>query len=186
MQGAEEPDDAALVLRSRAGDRGADEAIYRRHVRYIGAIAIRLCASRQDAEDIVQDTFALALASLDQLREPAALRGWLARIAVSRCQRAMRRRRLLRFVGLDDGGADAPLHALCARDAPPEVHAELRRVETALSRASSDERAAWVLHRVNGETLESTASLCGCSLATAKRRIAAAEARVARTLGSEL
>lgn len=176
-------DDAALVLRARGGDRVAEETIYRRHVRYIAAIALRLSARRQDAEDIVQDTFALALSSLDQLREPAALRGWLARIAVSRCQRAIRRRRVLRFVGLDDGADDAPLHTLCAHDAPADVRAELAGVESARARASADERAAWVLHRVNGETLEAVAALCACSLATVKRRVAAAEARIARTLG---
>ena len=36
-------------------------------------------------------------------------------------------------------------------------------------------RVAWTLNYVEGETLEEVARLCGCSLATAKRRIAAAQ-----------
>lgn len=177
-------DDAALVLRARAGDALAEEAIFRRHVRYVGSIALRLCGRQQDAEDIVQDTFALALSRLDQLREPGALRVWLARIAVSFAKRVIRRRRILSFVGLDDG--DGAAASLCATDAPPEVRAELALVQRALARASAEERAAWWLHRVDGETLEATAEVCGCSLATVKRRLAAAEARIAKDLADEV
>ncbi|MFO0628597.1 MAG: RNA polymerase sigma factor [Polyangiales bacterium] len=176
-------DDAELVLRARAGDARAEEAIYRRHVRYLGSIALRLCGRQQDAEDIVQETFALALPRLDQLREPGALRVWLARVAVSQARRLLRRRRILRFVGLHDD--DVPADSLCVADAPPEVRAELARVQAVLAAASPDERAAWWLHRVDGETLEATAEICDCSLATVKRRVAAAEARLARAIAQE-
>jgi len=182
----DETDDASLLVRARAGDRRAEEAIYRRHVRYVGAVALHVCGRHQDAEDIVQETFTLALSRLDQLREPAALRGWLARIAVSLCQRRVRRRKLLRFVGLDDGADDAPLHRLCAHDAGPDVRAELARVSAVLAKASDGERLAWVLHRVEGETLESVAAMCDCSLATVKRRVAAVTERLSRALGEEL
>jgi RNA polymerase sigma-70 factor (ECF subfamily) len=176
-------DDAELVLRARAGDPRAGEAIYRRHVRYLGSIALRLCGRQQDAEDIVQETFALALPRLDQLREPGALRVWLARVAVSQARRLLRRRRILSFVGLHDDAV--PADSLCAVDAPPEVRAELAQVQAVLATASPDERAAWWLHRVDGETLEATAEICDCSLATVKRRVAAAEARLARALAQE-
>lgn len=178
-------DDAVLLDRARAGDRAAEELIYRRHVRYVGAVALHVCGRHQDAEDIVQETFTLALSRLDQLREPAAMRGWLARIAVSLCQRRVRRRKLLRFVGLDDGADDAPLHHLCAHDAAPDVRAELARVQSVLAAAPDGERVAWLLHRVEGETLESVASMCGCSLATVKRRVAAVSERLQRALGEE-
>lgn len=174
-------DDAELVRGALSGDARAEAAIYRRHVRYVGSLALRLCGREQDAEDIVQDTFALALSRLGQLREPGALRVWLARIAVTQAQRLLRRRRLLRVVGLDEGdGASDPL---CASDAPPDVRAELARVQRALGNASAEERAAWWLHRVDGETLEATAQICDCSLATVKRRVAAAEARLSKDLG---
>jgi RNA polymerase sigma-70 factor (ECF subfamily) len=176
-------DDAELVLRARAGDPRAEEAIYRRHVRYLGSIALRLCGRQQDAEDIVQETFALALPRLDQLREPGALRVWLARVAVSQARRLLRRRRILSFVGLHDDSV--PSDSLCVADAPPEVRAELAQVQAVLATASPEERAAWWLHRVDGETLEATAEICDCSLATVKRRVAAAEARLARALAQE-
>jgi RNA polymerase sigma-70 factor (ECF subfamily) len=55
----------------------------------------------------------------------------------------------------------------------------LAKVYAVLDALPSDERVAWSLRHVEGERLERVAELCGCSLATAKRRIAAAHQRIA-------
>ncbi len=175
-------DDGELVLRARAGDRTAGAQIFRRHARTIANVAARLTGSRADADDIVQDTFVTALEQLDELRDPDALRAWLTRIAVNRAQKRLRRRRLLRWLGLDRGDDDASLDQLAARDASPDARAELARIARVLDRCDADERVAWMLHRVEGETLEASAAACGCSLATVKRRIAAVEHTLDRAL----
>jgi RNA polymerase sigma-70 factor (ECF subfamily) len=41
-----------------------------------------------------------------------------------------------------------------------------------------EQRLAWTLRHIEGERLEDVAARCGCSLATAKRRIAAAHAHL--------
>ncbi len=175
-------DDRDLVVRAVAGDHVAEALIYRRHAKALANLAARLTGSRADAEDIVQETFTAALEHLSELRDPAALRSWLTRIAVSHSQRRLRRRRQLRWLGLDRGGEDLGLDALASPDASPETRCELSRVAAVLAGAPEPERVAWTLHRVEGETLESAASLCGCSLATVKRRVAAVEARLAKRL----
>ena len=50
----------------------------------------------------------------------------------------------------------------------------LARVYRVLEGMPANQRIAWALRHIEGEPLESVASLCGCSLATAKRRILAA------------
>ena len=52
-----------------------------------------------------------------------------------------------------------------------------------LDTLSTEERLAWTLRHLEGEQLERVAELCGCSLATAKRRIAAAHAVMGGELG---
>jgi RNA polymerase sigma-70 factor (ECF subfamily) len=47
----------------------------------------------------------------------------------------------------------------------------LTRLYAVLDELPASDRTAWVLHRVEGETLPEVARLCGCSLATVKRRI---------------
>ena len=86
--------DAELVERALAGDGWAEEMIYRRHVATVASAARRLLRDGSEAADVVQETFLIAFEKLSTLAEPSALRGWLARIAVSRVHRRWRWRRI--------------------------------------------------------------------------------------------
>jgi RNA polymerase sigma-70 factor (ECF subfamily) len=61
----------------------------------------------------------------------------------------------------------------------------LGRVYTLLEHLPVDARIAWTLRQVEGEQLEAVAAICGCSLATAKRRIGAVQAKIDEVLGHE-
>jgi RNA polymerase sigma-70 factor (ECF subfamily) len=176
----EHAEDATLVACALRGDRVAEAQIYRRHARALGNLAARLLGSRTDAEDVVQETFVTALERLGDLRDPACLRPWLTRITVTLAQKRLRRRRLLRWLGLDRTESDLPLDAMADEAMPVDRRAELARIAAVLETVPAPERVAWTLHRVEGETLETVAATCGCSLATVKRRIAAVEARLGR------
>lgn len=172
--------DAELVARALVGDRWSRDVLYRRHVRYLLAIATRLLASRGEGEEVVQDTFVVAFEKLETLRDPAALRPWLARITVTLVQRRMRKDRLLRFLGLDRGLDDATLDSLAASTLRPDDRAELALADRVLRRLPTKKRIAWMLRRVEGLPLGEVASACDCSLATVKRQIADADVEMAR------
>jgi len=170
-------DDLALVERACSGDRDAEAAIYRRHVPYIAGLATRLLASATEAEDVVQDTFIIAFADLARKGTITALRPWLARIAVSQVHRRFRRRKLLRLLGIDRA-EPAQLDAIASPETSPEVRAQLAALGRVLESLPPAQRIAWSLRCIEGATLDEVAAACGCSLATAKRRIAAAWERV--------
>jgi RNA polymerase sigma-70 factor (ECF subfamily) len=178
LPAAEGVSDKSLVERAKGGDRWAEEVIYRRYVGYIAGLALRLLRSRSEMEDVVQETFARALEKLGSLRDGDALRGWLAQIAVGQVRRRYRRRRLLALLGLDRTEEDAPLDALASEGQSAEVLAELAKLDRMLQTLPVEQRIAWMLRYAEGESLDDVARACACSLATAKRRIAAAEARV--------
>ena len=178
------PSDAELVRRACDGDRWAEEAIYRRYVQYVASVAARALRSPQDTRDVVQETFVAAFEQLPSLRDGAALRVWLARIAVSLARRRDRFRSWLgwfRSNPVDE--QDCP--ELTDPRVGPEVAAELALLDIALRSVPCEARIAWVLHRVQGETIEDVAQALGCSLATAKRRLARAEQAVARHLATK-
>jgi RNA polymerase sigma-70 factor (ECF subfamily) len=172
--------DGELVARSLGGDRWSRDVLYRRHAHYLLAISTRLLSSRSEGEEVVQDTFVVGFGQLGTLRDPTAFRPWLARIAVSLVRRRLRRGRLLRFLGLDRGLDDATLEVLTAPTLRPDDRAELALVDRLLDGMRTDLRIAWMLRRVEGLPLAEVASSCGCSIATAKRRVAAADAEVER------
>jgi RNA polymerase sigma-70 factor (ECF subfamily) len=175
--------DAELVERACRGDRWSREVLYRRHAGYLLGLATRLSGSRGDAEEIVQDAFIAAFDRLSTLRDPGALRVWLGQIAVNLVRHRLRRLRLLRTLGLDRGADDATLEALAAPGLHPEASGELALVDRVLARLRADLRIAWMLRHVEGLELTEVAAVCGCSLATIKRRLADADSAVRTHVG---
>jgi len=158
------------------------EWVYRKYSPYVASIALRLVGRDGDVDDIVQEVFLQALKGLAQLREPGALKGWLATVTVRVSRRRLQLRKLKSWVGLDE---DTGYESVASPSASPEQRALLSRVYRVLDEISVDQRLAWTLRMVEGEQLEAVASLCGCSLATAKRRIAAAQDHIERNLCDE-
>ena len=102
-------------------------------------------------EDAVQDTYLVARRSIGQLREPAAIDGWLTRICVHRCFRVRRRgRHLERLVPW----LSPP------RPLPTAADMELVDLVSALP---PHERSVIVLHHGHGYSLAEVATLVGVS-----------------------
>jgi RNA polymerase sigma-70 factor (ECF subfamily) len=173
----EEPDEA-LVVRALSGDTRSKRELYLRHVHYLVGMSTRLLRSTEAAEDVVQETFVIAFSKLRSIHKPAAFRGWLASIAVSQIHRRFARDRLLRRLGLDRRIDDAPLDELAREDLSVEARSELAALNLILQELPPRERIAWMLRYVDGEPLEAVAEACRCSLATVKRWIARADARI--------
>jgi RNA polymerase sigma-70 factor (ECF subfamily) len=172
-------DDAELVTRAREGDGWAEEMIYRRHVGAVASTARRLLRDPAEAADVVQETFLIAFEKLGSLGEPAALRGWLARIAVSRVHRRWRWRRLKLW------GATADEESLLDVAAPglsPPERAELTMIDERLQAMPVKLRVPWVLRHVVGYSLDEVATACDCSLASVKRYLTRAEAEIASAI----
>ena len=183
IRAAEGLTDAQLVARAIDGERWGREMLYRRHASSLLAMTARLLGNRVEAEEIVQDTFVTGFEQLHTLREPAAVRAWLGQIAVSLVRRRIRRAKLARLIGIDRGADDATMAALADPDLPVDERVELRLVDRLLAGVRTELRLAWMLRRVEGLELAEVASMCGCSLATAKRRIGQVDDLVRRHTG---
>ena len=82
----QEPTDAELVVRCRAGDDSAWALLVERFSRYVYAICSQgFRLSRHDAEDVFQDVFTRAYENLPKLRNDDAIRPWLAQLARRLC-----------------------------------------------------------------------------------------------------
>ncbi|HXI54557.1 MAG TPA: sigma-70 family RNA polymerase sigma factor [Polyangia bacterium] len=181
MSLARKSDNPLRLVRGDEPD-GSLDGIYRRYCRYVAAVILRLDARPDDLEDLIQDVFVEAARGIERLREAEAIKGWLATIAVRLVTRRLKRRRLRRFFLLGgERGADGAQVADTA--ASPVDKLLLTEVYRVLDRLPVDERVAFVLHHIEGETLDAVARLTSCSLATTKRRIARAQAAIELELG---
>ncbi len=146
--------------------------LFRAHSGFVAQLAYRLLGSDSDIDDVVQEVFLGAVRGLDSIRDPRTVKGWLATLTVRHAGRRLRKRKVAQFFGLGAEGLDEAPN----RGATPEQQALAKQLWRALDALPVNERLAWTLRHVEGEQLDGVAQLCGCSLATAKRRIAAAQA----------
>jgi RNA polymerase sigma-70 factor (ECF subfamily) len=156
------------------------DALYRRFAPYVAAVAMRILGRDDELEDLVHDAFLNALRGLADLREPAAIKGWLARITVRLAIRRLRQRRLRRLLHLERDLFE--YDALAAPAASPEQRALIGKLYRVLDALPAADRVVWVLRHVQGEQLQHIPELCGCSLSTAQRRLRRAESAVERGL----
>jgi RNA polymerase sigma-70 factor (ECF subfamily) len=181
--GPEAANSSELVERALAGDPLAQQLLYRRHVHAVTERVTRLLARSGEAEDVVQDAFLAAFASLPMLGDRSRFAAWLMRIAIHQVHRRFRRRRLLARLGLDRGSDDASLENIADTSLDPERRLQLRRLDHELGQLPVTLRLAWMIRYVEGCELSDAAEQCGCSLATIKRRIQRADARLRARLG---
>ncbi|HMJ15861.1 MAG TPA: sigma-70 family RNA polymerase sigma factor [Polyangiaceae bacterium] len=176
------PSDAALVLSARAGERWAQEALFRRHAMMANNLAHRLLLSDSDLDDLVQDSFIAAFESLDRLVDPQAFASWLCSIIVRTAHKRLRRKRLLERLGLLRP-SPVDLDVLATRSTPPDVATELRKLYAVVQRLPAEERVVLLLRRVEGLTVGEIAEQLGRSPATVKRRLERAHAKLERDGG---
>jgi RNA polymerase sigma-70 factor, ECF subfamily len=168
-------DDAALAARAQKDEAGAFSALYARHARYIAGVAYRLMGDDGDVDDVVQETFLDAADGIHALADPAAVRAWLVTIAVRRVKRLLARRRRRRFLFWQ-------FAEMAPRSSDPRDRAPVDGLYDALDTLPIDLRVPWVLSRIEQVTLAEVARICDVSLATIKRRIADADARIERRI----
>lgn len=87
---ATDPEDRALVLRAKSGDRAALEEPVRRHQAWIYSIDVRMLYHPQDAEDATQEILVKALTALSSYEGRSSFRTWLYRIVVNHVLNAKR------------------------------------------------------------------------------------------------
>jgi RNA polymerase sigma-70 factor (ECF subfamily) len=166
-------DDLDLVERLRRHDAGAYRLLYARHARYLAGVVYRLLGSDHELEDVLQESFVDAVEGIEHLEQAARLRPWLVTIAVRKVNRVLLARH--RRKKLATGFA---LVAPRSQHATQEMSVdELRR---ALDALTPELRVPWVLGRMEQLELSEIARACSVSVATAKRRIAAAEQNIRR------
>ena len=172
------PSDAALVVAARAGEKWAQEALFRRHVRMVNGLAFRLLGRDQEVDDLVQDSVLAAFRGLDRLAEPQAFSGWLASIVVRTAHKMLRRRRMLTRLGLRKASS-IDLDQVVSAASSPSARAELHQLYRCLDTLDPGARIALVLQRVEGMSIPEIASHMELSASTVKRRLKLAEARLA-------
>jgi RNA polymerase sigma-70 factor (ECF subfamily) len=157
-----------LVAAAQRGELRAQEVLVKKYGLMVNGLCFRLLGSREDLDDLVQESFLQAFRSLKTLDKPEAFRGWLSAIVVRTAHNLIRRRRLMSRLGLR-ATRPVAVEDLIAPGAPLEAMFELGSIYRAVQGLPAKARIALVLRRIEGWQLDEVATLMGASLASVKR-----------------
>ena len=145
-----------ILLRAKSGDSAAFEALMHRHERLVFGTAWRLLGVLEDAEDATQEVFLRLYHHLSSLDPARPLAAWLYRVTVNVCHSSGRKRRGRPTVPIGEVG-NTP-----AKEMGPAAAAELQQeqqmVAAGLDTLTKKERAALVLHDIQGLATDEVAT----------------------------
>ena len=171
-------DETTLVAQSREGYTAAFGELVRRYEGKIFRLAQHVTQNREDAEDVLQETFMKAYEHLDQFQGNSKFYTWIVRIAVNQALMKLRRRKTDKSVSLDetiDTGEDTMVREIAAWDEDPEQRFsrdELGGIlDTAVKSLEPPYRSVFVLRDIDELSTEETAEALGLSVPAVKSRL---------------
>ncbi|UZK70330.1 RNA polymerase sigma factor [Sphingomonas sp. S1-29] len=179
------PSDAELAAAARAGDQRAFAAIVTRHKGALHRLVARIIGDREQALDVVQESFVSAFGALGRYDPARPMDAWLSRIAINKARDWQRRQAVRRFVGaVLPFAAD---RAEVATDQPgpdriAEGRAAVAELERAIAALPHRLREVLVLRTIEGLDQAATAQLLGISAKAVETRLYRARARLAELL----
>jgi len=165
------------VLKAQRGDLAAYEELYRRHVNGVFGLCMRMTASRDQAEELTQQTFTRVWEKLDLFKGGSEFPAWLHRVTVNlvlgdRRSQARKRIKEQAVVQLAEVGGDR-------RADHPGRSLDLER---AIAELPERARQVFVLHDVEGYKHREVGEQLGISAGTSKAQLHRARKRLREAL----
>jgi RNA polymerase sigma-70 factor (ECF subfamily) len=174
------PTDWDLVQQARRGDREAFRSLVERYQHKVTALATGMLRNRDDALDVVQDTFTKAYQSLDRFKGESSFYTWLYRITLNLCIDHQRRTARMPQAQLEaaESPEEAPSVNAAREDAERDnplqrLHeAEVgQRIRQAIAELTPEHRAVILLREVEGLSYEEISRALECPKGTVMSRL---------------
>jgi RNA polymerase sigma-70 factor, ECF subfamily len=163
-----------LVVEAQNGDGSAFQALYEHFAPRIYNFLYRLLGSRDEAEDVAQQTFLIALRQLRTLRDAAQIESWIYRIARNEVYLKFRRKKALSLEDEDSGTEVEKLEEIRLHANPEKLllNEELgRRIQSILDNLPAKLREVFVLAVIQGMSYQEIAGIVGRTLLSVKTDI---------------
>jgi RNA polymerase sigma-70 factor (ECF subfamily) len=171
-------EESALVTQAREGDTAAFAELVRRYEGKIFRLAQHITQNREDAEDVLQESFMKAYEHLEQFKGDSKFYTWIVRIAVNQALMKLRRRKTDKSVSIDetiDTGEDTVVREIAAWGEDPEQSFSREELGGILDKAIESleplYRSVFVLRDIEELSTEETAEALGLSVPAVKSRL---------------
>jgi RNA polymerase sigma-70 factor, ECF subfamily len=172
-----EESDSTLVAATKNGESQAFEFLVKRHEAKTFSVAFRITRNREDAQDVVQQSFHKAFMHLDRFQGKSSFSTWLTRIVINEGLMCLRRTRARREVSLGDVESESEELFLPEipdkGENPAEIYEQLEKERIlceAMNQLSVEFRTVVCL-QLEERTVREAAEILGLGIGTLKARL---------------
>ncbi len=184
-----------LIAKARAGDRAAQQDLWRTHRRWVAAIILAHRPSSVEVDDLMQEVAVKLVSKMASLRDAASFRPWLRQIVLNVCRGSARSLRptlrLSQGEASDDDLPDATRVAVPA--STEETATELvgrgdaaRRLMEQVRTLPPEYREPLVLRCVRSLTYQQISEILNLPVTTIETRLARARRMLREEVGEEI
>lgn len=181
---SERPGEDELMLAGAGGREEAFGVLVRRWEQRVFAFLELMLGSREEAQDVTQETFLRMCRHAKDYRPSGQFRSWLFRIAGNLARSRMRRRKLLRWIPFDPATHDraAPVEGA---DAALEREEKRLVVRRALAQLPDRQRQAVILRQYEGQSYQEIAQSMETSVSAVETLLFRAMTNLRKELARE-
>lgn len=163
-----------IVELSKAGNRKAQYQLYRLYSKAMLNICYRMLNSMEEAEDLLQESFAEAFKKLESFRFESSFGAWLKRIVVNRCINHLKKRRAELYY--TDNLPENPSNQVEIDD--DHTHMEVMKIKKAMEQLPDGYRVIFSLYLIEGYDHAEIAQIMGISESTSKSQFSRAKQKI--------
>lgn len=164
-----------IILLAKDGNESAFRSLYERYRESIFGLAYHYTNSREDAEDILQETFVKAFRHLDSFRNETegAFKAWISRICVNTAINLLRKRKRkgsIPYISLSVLKKD-PMDQHPTPDRRMEVKNSHEFIKKALDRLTVKQRVIFDMRYTQHHDIKTIAQMLNTSESTVKTQL---------------
>lgn len=167
-----------LILRCQAGDRVAQNEMYRRYAGAMYNICRRMMNDDDDAKDLLQDVFVEAFLKIGTLKELSTFSAWIKRITVNKCINAIKKKRIF-AVSLDESMDPAEEQEVIDKEI---ISHEAQNIMRALEQISDGCRTVFNLYLFEGYDHKEISQIMSISESASKAQYSKAKQKIRNLL----
>lgn len=160
--------DDELIEECFHGETNAFAQLYHRYKKAMYSISLRLVNIKEDADEVVQDSFVNAFCSIQQYEKSKSSFGaWLKRIVINKSIDKLKAKRLI-FVEVDEDIQDENAYNLEIGNSEEMINEMVDKIKTGITKLPDGYRTVLSLYLIEGYDHEEIASILNISVSTSK------------------
>lgn len=155
-----------MVRRCVGGDSRAQQLLYRKYVKAMYNVVLRMVSAKMDAEDVTQELFVKVFRNLQHFNGESSLGAWIKRIAINAALNHIRKNKRMKWMDLEKSPEPVEPQSLLNND--PIQHLDMKTIHVAIRKLPEGCRVVFNLYLLEGYQHKEIAQLLDISESTSK------------------